>query len=107
MRSGGSDQSVRRRTQRVLDSRFESSDCLAAWRIFSFLISPLRGSRSDETRLALLRSLFSSATIVFGSLFVVHNVFFESFHFTLKLNKANGIAESAMFPGLDHAFLAL
>src|ERR1700733_13706226 len=48
------DQSVRRRTRRVLDSRFVSSDCLAAWRIFSFVISPLRGSRSDETRLTLL-----------------------------------------------------
>src|ERR1700733_14400681 len=50
--------------------------------------------------------LFSSATIVFGSLLVVHNLFFESFHLTLKLNKANGIAESAMFLSLDYAFLA-
>jgi len=40
-------------------------------------------------------------------LLVVHNVFFESFHLTLKLNKANGIAESAMFLSLDYAFLAL
>jgi len=32
----------------VLDSRFESSDCLAAWKIFSLAISPLGRSRSDE-----------------------------------------------------------
>jgi hypothetical protein len=44
----------RRRTQRVLDSRFESSDCLAAWRIFSFVISPLKGSRSDENSASVI-----------------------------------------------------
>jgi hypothetical protein len=40
-------------------------------------------------------------------LLVVHNVFFESFHLTLRLNKANGIAESAMILSLDYAFWAL
>jgi hypothetical protein len=37
----------------------------------------------------------------------VHNGFFESFYLTLKLNKVNGIAESAMFLSLDYALLAL
>jgi hypothetical protein len=40
--------SFEERTLRVLESRFESSECSAAWSVFSFVIPPLRRSRSDE-----------------------------------------------------------
>ena len=42
-----------------------------------------------------------------GSLLVPPDFSFESLHFTPKLNKASGIAESAVIFGLDCGFLAL
>jgi hypothetical protein len=43
---------------------------------------------------------------VVGSLLVAPDFSFESLHFTRKLNKANGIAESAVIFGLYYGFLA-
>jgi hypothetical protein len=47
------------------------------------------------------RPIAPCESLPYSSSLVLHNSFFESFHLTLKLNKANGIAESAMFLSLD------
>ena len=74
---------------------------------FPFLISPLAWIHADEDSAPGTGIVISFATIVFGFLLVVPNVFFESFHLILKPNETNGIAESAMIFNLDYAHLAL
>jgi hypothetical protein len=60
--------------------------------------------RSYEDSASIIRLTILIRRDCLGLLLVVHNVFFESFHLTLELNKSNGIAESAMILSLDCAF---